>query len=140
MTNNEIKKALECYRNSKIIQVEKGDISIDDILNLINRLEAENAQLKREIGDLESTQEISPEAKYLVDTKADKVISLLNEVVKSQEQTKAEAFKEFTEKAKEELAEWVGADNSIAYSRIKTVLDNLVEEVEKKYHDNRSDN
>ncbi len=67
-------------------------------LDLINRLQAENEELKREIENLESVQEISPEAKHFVDTKADKVISLLNEVIKSQEQIKAEAYKEFAER------------------------------------------
>lgn len=43
---------------------------------------------------------------------------------------KAEAYKECIEKAKEELCDWVGADNSISYSRITRVLDNLLKEME----------
>lgn len=59
---------------------------------------AEIERLERTIEDLESIQEISPEAKYLVDTKADKVISLMNEILKSQEQIKAEAITEFEDR------------------------------------------
>ena len=46
MTDNEIIKALEDYRNSKIIQSDNGVISIGDILNLINRQKAEIEALK----------------------------------------------------------------------------------------------
>jgi hypothetical protein len=46
MTDNEIKKALECYRNSKIIQAENGVISIGDIIDIINRQQAEIERLK----------------------------------------------------------------------------------------------
>ncbi len=37
MTDNEITKAMEDYRNSKIIQSDNGVISIGDILDLIKR-------------------------------------------------------------------------------------------------------
>ena len=84
------------------------DIPIDDALELeptadvVPRSEVES--LQEEIENLESMQEISPEAKYLVDTKADNIISLLTEITKSQEQIKAEARKEFAEEIKEILA------------------------------------
>lgn len=74
---------------------------MSDAFDLINRQNAEIERLEREIEDLESTQEITPEAKHFIDTKADKVISLMNEIIKSQEQIKAEAIKEFAERLKE---------------------------------------
>ena len=118
MTDNEIIKALEwlesktkeyceqcAYKNSEVCDICIFD-KIKLALDLINRLQEENERLKRKIEDLESVQEISPEAKYLVDTKADKVISLLTELNKSQEQIKAEAYKEFEEKAEKEIKGW----------------------------------
>ncbi len=107
-----LKKILELEDNLKIAEAENENYSknnqqmTSDILKLYKKLEqakAENERLKREIEDLESVQEISPEAKYLVDTKADKVISLLTELNKSQEQIKAEAYKEIAEMLHEEL-------------------------------------
>ena len=92
MTPNEIIKALECCADGS------GTGLIRATLDLINRQREEIERLEREIEDLESTQEITPEAKYLVDTKADKVISLMNEIIKSQDQIKSEAIKEFAER------------------------------------------
>ena len=45
------------------------------------------------------------------------------------EEIKTEAIKRFAENAKEELYDWVGADNSIPFYRIKKVIDNLVKEM-----------
>ena len=142
LTDNEIKKALgvcctkipckECiYMGNKELCVAENTTAV---LDLINRLQAENEELKREIEDLESVQEISPEAKYLVDTKADKVISLLTEINKSQEQIKAEAYKECIEKVKEKSAKynWVssGALLRTEYTIGENTLDNLLKEME----------
>ena len=65
------------------------------VFEIVKRQKSEIEGLKKEIENLESTQEISPEAKHFVDTKADKVISLLNKAIKSQEQIEAEAIKDF---------------------------------------------
>ena len=48
MTDNEIIKALEEYRNSKIVQSDNGVISIGNILDLINRQQAEIERLQKE--------------------------------------------------------------------------------------------
>lgn len=109
MTDNEIIKALENYKGFRLAPYNnyiKGDecILVDDALDLINRQKAEIKRLKRKIEHLESIQEISPEAKYLVDTKADKVISLLTELNKSQEEIKSEAIKEFAERLDKRIA------------------------------------
>lgn len=119
MTDREIKKGLESctgYRECSKCPYDSGAAGttecigecMSDALAMIVRLQAENERLKREIEDLESVQEISPEAKYLVDTKADKVISLLTEINKSQEQIKAEAYKESIEKLKEKTKGLIG--------------------------------
>ena len=111
MNDNDIIKALECCSMSKVrydnaLKCSKCPAYYDErctakpkeVLDFINRLQAEIERLKIKIEDLESMQEISPEAKYLVDTKADKVISLLNEINKSQGQIKSDARKEFAER------------------------------------------
>ena len=91
MTDNEIIKALECVASDKDVlckgcsynkyylnQCHKENAK--DAIDLINRQKAEIERLKKEIENLESMREISPEVEHFVDTKADKVISLLNEV------------------------------------------------------------
>ena len=75
------------------------------VFEMVKRQKSEIETLKKEIENLESTQEISPEAKHFVDTKADKVISLLNKAIKSQEQIEAEAIKVFTEKTDKIITE-----------------------------------
>ena len=54
LTDNEIVNAMEDYRNSPIIFTRKGVISIGDILDLINRQKAENAELQLKNSELES--------------------------------------------------------------------------------------
>ena len=131
MTDNEIIKALELHSDPLKTCVSEcaygdqrycGSKMAKDVLDLIKRYKAENERFKREIEDLESTQEITPEAKYLVDTKADKVISLMNEIIKSQDQIKAEAIKEFAERLKSRL---------IIYTHINLnhAIDNIVKEM-----------
>lgn len=114
MTEVEIMKALECCSKDDCDNCPNdfGNCYTNlaqYALDLINRKNAEIERLEREIENLESIQEISPEAKHFVDTKADKVISLLNEVIKSQEQIKSEAIKEFAEKAEKRICEKVNA-------------------------------
>ena len=138
MNDNDIIKALgycfavgdceHCIYADKPCQDLMGDA-----LNLINRQKAEIERLKKEIESLESIQEISPEAKHFVDTKADKVISLLNEVIKSQEQIKAEAIKEFAERLKRDNTINNTEDGcliySIDYGCLMEDIDNFVEEM-----------
>ena len=96
MNDNNIIKALECqlgiddsnncygclYREDKSC-IDASERILEAVKDLINRQKAEIEKLKKEIEKLESIQEISPEAKHFVDTKADKVISLLNEMIKA---------------------------------------------------------
>ena len=95
---------------------------------IISDLNAKNESLNREIKSLESIQEISPEAKHFIDTKADKVISLLTEVIKSQEQIESEARKKFAERLK--MKAWFDGDYD-GYLIDKIDIDNLLEEMEK---------
>ena len=46
MTDKEIIKALEDYKNSNIVQTKSGVISIGDVLDLVNRQQAEIDELK----------------------------------------------------------------------------------------------
>jgi hypothetical protein len=138
MTDNEIIKALECcykvkgYRHIPICQecpLKESRCAIElpkNALALINRQKAEIERLEREIEDLESTQEISPEAKHFVDTKADKVISLMNELIKSQDQIKADAVKEFAERMKAIRRKMYPCYVSV--DLFEGVIDNLVKE------------
>ena len=135
MTDNEIIKALARCVNadcencpSKTICDSDTERLVVKVFDLINRQKAEIERLEREIEHLESTQEISPEAKHFVDTKADKVISLMNELIKSQEQIKAEAVKEFAEKLKTNVfeADDINEDTFLAVE--VSYIDNLVKE------------
>ena len=106
--------------------------SIRNYQKALEQAKAENGRLKREIEDLESVQEISPEAKYLVDTKADKVISLLTELNKSQEQIKAEAVKEFWNKLKSHSRKMQSSDFSGEFwdkAILVEDIDNLLKEM-----------
>lgn len=166
LTDNEIKKALECclltygkrcegcpYEKHKpyVISTKTcSDKMRKDVLDYINRLEA-NVEMLREIRDLCHTTilEKSEQIRKLKISDASKEectirqhgeikklkaeIKRLSELeqgcyVTGYKNIRAAAVKEFAEKAKEELAEWVGADSSITYSRIEKVLDNLVKE------------
>jgi hypothetical protein len=104
MTDNEIKKALYDYKNSNLIQVGNGKvISISDIIDLINRLQAENERLKNHI------QEGIDLAKQLPEMLAI---------------TKAEAYKEFAEKVKEYLK----ANGFMFCSNVDNLLKEMVGE------------
>jgi FtsZ-binding cell division protein ZapB len=123
LTDSEIIKVLECCskpvgENCKECPLHLTDclkVNIDELaLDLINRLQLDNERLKNEVFAKE--QECID-----MQEQRDSVESHL-------ETAKAEAYKECIENAKEELYEWVGADSSIPYSRIKKVLDNLLKE------------
>ena len=129
MTDNEIKKALECclIADSKCADCHFSferhfckNALLKQTLDLINRLEKDRVEIDN------FARAICGERLL----KGKKVADFedLQEYIKKQ---KSEATKEFTEKAKEELAEWVGADSSITYSRIEKVLDNLAKETMK---------
>lgn len=113
MTNAEIKKALECCAketadcencpaNREFVYWQCFDEVKILAVDLINRQVTEIERLKK-------------------GWKADVMLTA---------NVKTEAYKECVEKAKEELHVWVGADNSISYSRITRVLDNLLKELE----------
>ena len=103
-TENDISACSECEYCGCIGNCV--DHLITDALDLINRQKAE----------IERLQNILNEKAILF------AENTKNEI-------KAEAIKEFAENAKEELYEWVGADNSIPLYRIKQVIDNLVKEI-----------
>lgn len=103
----EIMKALECYRNSKIITTEKGYISIGDIIDLINRKNAEAEAMKAHIRLLESENErlkkiINTSAIILPARKCGKTFLIKTTIEKITESARtaarAEAIKEVLEK------------------------------------------
>lgn len=124
------------FDKSEDVQDKDIEHFVDDVNFLkgfINRQKAEIEKLERKIESLESIQEISPEAKHFVDTKADKVISLMNEVIKSQKQIKAEAIKEFAERLKSEIETPVKINIAVngVYKSIPNIIDDLVEEMKE---------
>ena len=160
LTDNEIVKALECciksshfgecFENKCPLVSEKGckvgkEILYPYALDLINCLEARigvyetcNARKDEAIKHLESEvkrlQAENERLKDCIDEQDIEIASLWKRI----EDAKAEAYKRCIENAKEELYEWVGADNCIPYSRIKRVLDNLLKELVGE--DNESEN
>jgi hypothetical protein len=56
LTDKDIVKDLECYRGQKLFAFngKKPEIYIHDIIDLINRLQAENENLKLDIATLEA--------------------------------------------------------------------------------------
>ena len=124
MTDNEIKKALKDYKNSKILQTENGIISIGDILDLINRLEVENRNLISEVNLYGQEVERVQIEQFIA--KFEKNKDLAN--------AKVEAVKEFAERSIDRA--YFDGD----YFSVKIEdINNLAKEMEKKY-DNRSDN
>lgn len=101
MTDNEIIKVLEDYKNSKILQTENGVISIGDILNLINRQKAENEKLNIEI---QAMRGVANSYKAEVE-RLQKAIKVQDIMIEQQdykiEAIKSEAIKEFAERLKE---------------------------------------
>lgn len=93
--------------------------------DLIIRQKAEIERLKKEIENLEGVQEISPEAKHFVDTKADKVLSLLNTAIKLQEKAEAEAIKEFAQRLEDDL----GDVFMVNHPCVSAIIDDLVKEM-----------
>ena len=122
MTDNEIIKALEELKKEqedgyitalefggKRDETHEGFLALlGATLDLINRQKAEIERLLTENHSLAIVQEGFKDMYKIV---------------------QSNAIKEFAENAKEELYEWVGADNSIPFSRIKKVIDNLVKEM-----------
>lgn len=151
MTDNEIKKALECCTTNgasckdcpAFVKVDRSNCKkyFRGALDLINRLEAEIDDLKRDdlprckdalrranengIALEKENQELKAEIEELNKNYGTAIEYFSNSIRNS----RAETVKEFAEKAKEELDEWIGADNSITYSRIGRVLDNLAKEM-----------
>ena len=104
MTDKEIIKALEEYRNSKIVQSDNGVISIGNILDLINRQKAEIERLEQELFDRSLTIET----------------------------WKWEAIKEFAERLKENVESYDVFDGykiTIRFAVEEDTIDNLVKEM-----------
>ena len=78
-----------------------------------------------------------PEAKHFVDTKADKVISLLNKAIKSQEQIKAEAIKEFAERLNHRVGKYTEYDEGGWDSTIWAVKIEIINSIMKEMTEER---
>ena len=134
LSDTEIKKALEKLYNTSITAtatdfevlnakgLRRFGFFIKEVIDLINRDEAENTEL------LEKIKKLQDEYRWL-DQESDILAADVNTLNHFLETAKAEAYKRCIENAKEELYEWVGADDSIPYTRIKRVLDNLLKEM-----------
>ena len=131
LTDTEIVKALECCGDEMhfcsvcpyYLQDKENDCCREDLckdsLDLINRQKAEIERLQAEVTAINNDYDnLMVEKDELFD---------IAEV--EFEEIKAEAYKECVEKAIDEFEQWVGADKCISYSRIKKVLDNLLEEL-----------
>ena len=148
MTDNEIKKALECcLKYETHLEASKWCEECpykDDTkcletlpfnaLDLINRLQAENERLQDCID--EQDIEISRLYKRIDETKAEAEVERLKKSnrnwrrkVQRLRNAKAEAYKECIEKVNKELFYWVGTDNCIPYLRVKQVIDNTLDEL-----------
>ena len=111
MTDNEIVKALECYRNSKIIQVENGVLSIGDILDLINRLQEKDEKrhkvFETKCEELEIAKAEIERLKNAGDNKTEELLrhnTFIKELHEKLKTAKAEAYKEFAEKVISKIA------------------------------------
>jgi chromosome segregation ATPase len=82
LTDEHIIKALEDYKNSKILQTENGVISIGDILDLINRKDAKVELLTMDVNSLTSERDALQE--MVVEQKAE-IERLNNELVSADE-------------------------------------------------------
>ena len=114
MTDNEIIKALEDYKNSKILQTENGVISIGDILDLIKRQKAEIERL-RELLSIPIAEEDED--------------WFSSPPLKTPEQIKSEAIKEFAERLKAEYVDFDELHEEIRHDNLILAVDNLVKEM-----------
>ena len=143
LTDEQIIKALECcavplpeFKCDECPAGANGGCAMktEDVIELINCLEARigvyetcNARKDEAIKHLESeVKKLKAENERLNNNISAMAVTMSN----SAKATRHEAYKEFAEKAKEELYDWVGADNCVTYPRIKRVLDNLLKELE----------
>lgn len=144
MTDKEIIKALEEYRNSKIVQSDNGVISIGNILDLINRQQAEiesitekfncqqtvYADLSKIIKEKNTEIERLNKENTILSRNADTAFQdglneaqeLYAEEIKSR--VKTEAIKEFAENCKKGLR----TGEIIMDKSIRDIIDNLVKE------------
>lgn len=114
--------------------------TVDDLLksqpiaDVVPRSEVEKLKKKyeEEIEDLESTQEIAPEAKYLIDAKADKMISLLTEINKTQDQIKQDVAREVIDEFKSLVINYV-KDRDLLLVAFKNAVAHAENELKKKY-------
>lgn len=103
MTDADIVKALEDYQNSPIIFTKKGIISIGDIIDLINRQQAEIERLKKE------NQQFA-------------------DIGKMYSEVRAEVIKEFWKRFDKVLCENIGPSKRV-YWKISSDGNNLVKEM-----------
>jgi hypothetical protein len=137
LTDSEIVKALndckdiscnDCILCNDLCEIDHGGVPTF-IIDLINHLQAEKQILEIELKAMRgAANSYKAEIERLnKDSKRLKKVQMqLDDLCKMHHIIKAEAYKEFVENAKEELHEWVGADNSISYARITKVLDNVL--------------
>ena len=114
-------------------------LSVEDLFKEISRLKAEVERLSTlaELGNTRANDyRVMRDRALKAESENERLknhiqegIDLAKQIPEMMELVKAEAYKEFAERAKEELYDWVGADNSIRYPRIKRVLDNLLKEL-----------
>ena len=129
LTDNEIVKALECccgdngcfgcpYTENHSCRLLRNPIK--DALDLINRLQAENKELKKEL------------AKPILATKDLKVsferIYRIGEEKALVQALKAEAYKEFTERLKSEYADFDKKYEVILPENLNKAIDDLLKE------------
>ena len=126
MTDNEIIKALEEYRNSKIVQSDNGVISIGNILDLINRQQAEIERLNSPVLIIDNVDLSENEI-------AEKLRNLPVQIFPdNEEQIRNEAIKEFAERLKENVESYDVFDGykiTIRFAVEEDTIDNLVKEM-----------
>jgi hypothetical protein len=134
MTDNEIIEALQrckyhkecCYCNSVEECGNKRKLTTS-ALDLINRLQAENKQLKSDIS-VSRDAYLSMKDRYEYEKeKVEKAKQKCIDIAKALKTAKAEAIKEFAAKIKED-AEWICDDNYIE-DELTEYVDNLVKEM-----------
>lgn len=132
MTDNEIKKALECYISTNGHELKR--CPLDDTkkvgicmrlaeysLDLINRLQAENERLKEKI----CIQHKIIDERGAEVLRHDRCIRILHEKLKT---AKAEAYKEFAEWLNEKRGAYVKYDGGIEIAVATFYIDDFLKE------------
>ena len=132
LTDNEIKKALECCVNNTNENCNKCvcsgsnvscvDVLLTNALDLINRLQAENERLKKSNRNWRRKVQ---RLRKKVEVEIDKLNAEKNDVMYYKDQIKAEAYKEFAERVKLRFSGTLSCSGGV----IKRSLDNLLKEL-----------